>query len=340
MSEFSTPSSTAEYYSPVEVYVVHKQRHPFWLHGLLLLATIFTTLVVGAQLQLNFLRGLPAFFAASDSFWAFFPLPWILAQPSRILLGVPFSATLMLILLAHEMGHYFYCHRYRVEATLPFFIPAPTIIGTLGAFIRIRAPIRSRTELFDIGIAGPIAGFVVAVAVLLAAFGLSRPTVGPMSASDLQLGYPLIFMLTQRLLSSLGLAPQIAHLPFDRILFHPTAVAAWVGMFATALNLLPGGQLDGGHIVFALAPRMHRVVSRTTILVLLPMAYFLWTGWLIWAILLRISGMRHPTVPEWPGISRGRWWLGVFALAMLMVTLMPAPFTHGSIQEMIREFAR
>jgi Zn-dependent protease len=338
MSEFSTPSSTAEYYRPIEVYVVHKARHPYWLHALLLLATIFTTLVVGSQLEVNFLRGLPPFFGAGDSFWAFFPLPWILAQPSRLLLGIPFSATLMLILLAHEMGHYLYCRRYGVNATLPFFIPAPTIIGTLGAFIRIRAPIRSRTELFDIGIAGPIAGFVVAVVVLAAALGLSRPTVGPIAPVDQQLGYPLIFMLMHWLLTGLGFAPQIAHLPFDQILLHPTAVAAWVGMFATALNLLPGGQLDGGHIVFALAPSAHRVVSRTTILILLPMAYFLWMGWLVWAILLRISGMRHPIVSEWPGISRERQWLAVFALAMLLLTFMPTPLTHGSVQEIIRQF--
>jgi membrane-associated protease RseP (regulator of RpoE activity) len=337
MSEFSAPSSTTEYYRPLEVYVVHKPRHPYWLHALLLLATIFTTLVVGAQLQLNFLRGVPAFFGAGDSLWAFFPLPWILAQPSRLLLGIPFSATLMLILMAHEMGHFYYCRRYGVDATLPFFIPAPTIIGTLGAFIRIRAPIRSRTELFDIGIAGPIAGFLVAVVVLAAALGLSRPTAGPISAADQQLGYPLIFILMHWLLSGAGLAPQIAHLPFDRILLHPTAVAAWVGMFATALNLLPGGQLDGGHIVFALAPRAHRMVSRTTILVLLPMAYFLWVGWLLWAILLRISGMRHPIVSDRPGISRERKWLAWFALAMLVLTLMPAPFSQGSLQAILRQ---
>jgi membrane-associated protease RseP (regulator of RpoE activity) len=109
-------------------------------------------------------------------------------------------------------------------------------------------------------------------------------------------------------------------------------------MFATALNLLPGGQLDGGHIVFSIVPRAHRYVSRLTIAALIPMAIYFWLGWLIWAILLGISGMRHPVVPEWPGITGGRRWLALFALLMLVLTLTPAPFVHGSLLEVVREF--
>ena len=108
-------------------------------------------------------------------------------------------------------------------------------------------------------------------------------------------------------------------------------------MFATALNLLPGGQLDGGHIVFALAPRAHRIISRLTILALIPMAIYFWVGWLVWAILLRISGMRHPMVAEWPGVSGGRRWLAVFALLMLILTLTPGPFAHSSLLQVLRE---
>jgi membrane-associated protease RseP (regulator of RpoE activity) len=107
-------------------------------------------------------------------------------------------------------------------------------------------------------------------------------------------------------------------------------------MFATALNLLPGGQLDGGHIVFALNPRAHRIVSRLTILALIPMAYYFWAGWLLWAILLRISGMRHPMVEEWPGVTPGRRWLAGFALLMMVVTLTPAPFAHSSLSLVVR----
>src|SRR5438067_4454636 len=168
----------------------------YWLHGLLLLATCFTTMVVGARMEFNFLHNAPPF-AIGDEWLAFFPLGWILRQPSRLLLGIPFSASLLLILLAHEMGHYLFCRYYRVRATLPFFIPAPTMIGTLGAVIRIKAPIRSRAALFDIGIAGPIAGFVVAVATLAVAMNLSKPLSPSIGQSDLHIGFPWIFYLMQ-----------------------------------------------------------------------------------------------------------------------------------------------
>ncbi|HZP63889.1 MAG TPA: site-2 protease family protein [Terriglobales bacterium] len=326
-----TPSSTAEYYRPLEIVYVPKPKQRYWLHALLLLATIFTTLVVGARMEYNFQHNLPAF-SLNDDDLPFFPMSWAFAQPSRLVLGVPFASTLMLILLAHELGHYICCEYYGVYATLPFFIPAPTLIGTLGAFIRIRSPIRSRTALFDIGIAGPIAGFLVATIVLVLAIPLSR-MMPPGAAPDIQLGYPLVFRIVGHLLP----AP-VRSGNFNGVYFHPTAIAAWVGMFATALNLLPGGQLDGGHIVFSIAPRSHKIVSRATILVLIPMALYLWAGWLIWAILLRISGMRHPIVAEWPEVSGLRRWLAVFALLMLVLTLAPAPFAHSSLLDVIREF--
>jgi membrane-associated protease RseP (regulator of RpoE activity) len=265
-----------------------------------------------------------------------FPASWAFSHPARLLLGLPFAGTLMLILLAHEMGHYLYCKRYGVWATLPFFIPAPTLIGTFGAFIRIRSPIRSRTALFDIGIAGPIAGFVVAFAVLIVSLGLSKPIPARAPAGALDLGFPLIFQLVHRLLATQSAAHDIARLPLDRVLLHPTAIAAWVGMFATSLNLLPGGQLDGGHIIFSIAPRAHKFVSRLTILILLPMAYYLWAGWFVWAILLQLSSLRHPQVAEWPRVSGRRAWLAVFALLMLALTLTPAPFGHASVPEFVR----
>ena len=337
MSEPSYPlSSTTEYYRPVEVYVVQRPRDRYWLHLVLLLVTIFTMLVVGARMQFNFLHNLPAF-SLNDESLSFFPMLWALSQPSRLLLGIPFAATLILILLAHEMGHYLYCRYYGVGATLPFFIPAPTLIGTLGAFIRIRGPIRSRAQLFDIGIAGPIAGFVVALIVLGVALGLSRPMPPGVAAPDLEIGYPLIFLLMHRAMAAAGMIHGIATLPFHRVFLHPMAIAAWVGMFATALNLLPGGQLDGGHIVFSLAPRAHKTVSRITIFALLPLAYYCWAGWLVWAILLRLTGMRHPMISDWPRIGRGRQWLGVFALLMLVLTLTPTPFAQGSLVEVIRQ---
>ena len=335
MSDPSSPIYTAEYDRPMEVYVVRPPQHRYWLHALLLLATIFTTLVVGARMEFNFLNNVPAF-SLDNNALSFFPLHWILEQPSRLFMGAPFATTLMLILLAHEMGHYLCCRHYGVYATLPFFIPAPTLIGTLGAFIRIRSPIRSRAALFDIGIAGPIAGFVVAVTVLAIAMGLSKPMPANIAVADIDLRYPLIFTVMHHLLAVTGMIHGTAALPFNRVLLHPTAVAAWVGMFATALNLLPGGQLDGGHIVFAIAPRAHRIVSRTTILALIPLAFFCWAGWLLWAVLLRISGMRHPMVIDYPGIGRARQWLAAFALLMLVLTFTPAPFAHNSLMEVLR----
>src|SRR6202050_3600516 len=332
MPEFLPPvssSSTTDYYRPVEVFVVQPPKQRYWLHVLLLLSTIFTTLVVGARMEFNFLHTQPFFYTSDDSITSVFPLTWAL-QGSNILLGIPFSLTLMLILMAHEMGHYLYCRHYGVSATLPFFIPFPSLFGTMGAFIRIRSPIRSRAALFDIGVAGPIAGFSTALVALLFALPLSKTVLPSAVAPEIQLQYPLIFRLMWAMLPRGGST-------LDAVYLHPAAVAAWVGMFATALNLLPGGQLDGGHIVFSLAPRAHKTVSRLTILALIPMALYFWAGWLIWAILLRISGMRHPMVAEWPGVTgRGRWTVR-FGLVMLILTLAPAPFAHSSLLQVLRE---
>lgn len=324
----SAPPAT-EYFSPIKVTVVRPRRKHYWLYGCMLLLTIFTTLVVGARIEFNFLHNSPAFLF-NDQAFSFFPVSWVLAQPSRLLLGIPFAATLMLILFAHEMGHYVGCLYYRVEATLPLFIPAPTLFGTLGAFIRIRSQIRSRTALFDIGIAGPIAGFVIAVLALVISLPMSH--VGaPLPASDAQLGYPLIFHLAARLFPPHGGAVSL-----QSIYFHPMAIAAWIGMFATALNLLPGGQLDGGHIVYALAPRAHRGVSWAAIAVLLVLSIYYWAGWLLWAVLLGLTGMRHPSVPEFPPLKQRRA-LALFGLLMLALTFAPAPTTNSSLLQAIAQ---
>jgi Zn-dependent protease len=323
---------------PSEIY--GPSRHPvyvprlrprYWLHILLFVLTFSTTLVVGARLEWNFEHGL----APLSLGQGIFPVTWAV-RGHHLLLGLPFSVALMLILLAHEMGHYLYCVKYRVAATLPFFIPFPTLIGTLGAFIRIRSPLRSRAVLFDIGIAGPIAGFLVALPVLVISLALSRPAPFGAPPPDIQLGYPLIFHLVHRMLAATGHAGAIARVPLARLYLHPVAIAAWVGMFATSLNLLPGGQLDGGHIVFAVSPRAHKAISRATILALLPLALFFWTGWLVWAILLRLSGMRHPAVTEWPDITPLRRCLAVCALLMLILTMAPAPVGPQSVLDSIR----
>jgi len=336
MSEPTPPtvSSTLEYFRPAPEWVPSPPKPRYWLHILLLLATCFTTLVMGARMEYNFQHGQPALSVNDDSL-PFFPANWAFSHPARLLGGVPFMATLMLFFLAHEMGHYLYCRRYGVYATLPFFIPVPTPIGTMGAIILIRSRIRSRTALFDIGIAGPIAGFVVALAVLIVSLAWSKPMHPGLGPAEYELGYPLIFHVVHRLLATAGLIHGPAAFPLDRVLLHPTAIAAWVGMLATSLNLLPGGQLDGGHIIFSIAPRAHKIVSRLTILILLFMAYYLWTGWFVWAILLQLSSFRHPQVAERPRVSGGRMWLALFALLMLALTLTPAPLAHSSLPEVL-----
>jgi Zn-dependent protease len=340
MSETNSPIPT----STIEPYYVLPEpqgrppRPRYWLHVLLLLATCFTTLVTGARMQYNFAHNLPALSLSDDSA-PLFPVGWILSDPSLILHGLPFAAAVMFFFLAHEMGHYLYCRRYGIYATLPFFIPMPTLIGTMGAVILIRSPIRSRKALFDIGIAGPIAGFVVALGLLTLSIGWSKPMVPAFhpEAVDLQIGYPLIFRWIHGLLAMINPASTAAQLPMQRLLLHPVAIAAWVGMFATALNLLPGGQLDGGHILYSISPRVHWWVSRLAILILLPMAYYLWTGWVVWAILLQVSSLRRPLVAEFPRISGVRLWLAMLALFILVCTLSPAPLGHHPLRETLRD---
>ena len=322
------PQSPVEYLPPVPVILAAPRRQKYWLHLVLLVATVFTTLVVGSHFQYNFEHQRAALDDEPDSDVPLFPIDVVSHEPSRLLLGIPFSASLMLILLAHEMGHYLACVYYNVDATLPFFIPFPSLIGTMGAFIRIRSPIHSRRALFDIGIAGPIAGFVVACGVLAVALPFSRVApAAPPPTDALLIHYPMIFGAMQRWMAAAGLLRGTAALPLGVLMVHPMAMAAWVGMFATSLNLLPGGQLDGGHIIFSIAPRLHRVVSRATILILIPMAVYLWAGWLVWAILLEISSFRHPQVAEWPKVSGKRLALAGFALLMLGLTLIPKPVT-------------
>ena len=335
MSDQTPPLSyTLETSRYPQVFTVAKPaRRPYWLHALLLLVTFGTTLVVGAQIAFNYHHRLPAFEFGPGWMPLFHPL-WVWHNPSLLLSGMPFACTLMCILMAHEMGHFVLCEKYDVDATLPFFIPAPTLIGTMGAFIRIKSPIRSRQALFDIGIAGPIAGFVAAIPFLFLGLLLSRP-VGFARESGYEIGFPLIFHLVY------GITSHVGHqgVSLSRLALHPIAVAAWVGMFATALNLIPGGQLDGGHIIYAVAPYAHKRVTRLSIIVLSLLGLvgvvrlfspngplWAWPGWLLWALILGLFGWKHPAVPLWPGLDRTRIRFAWLALALLVLTFLPTPF--------------
>jgi len=302
---------------PQQDHIITPPRRRLWLHFLLFLLTVFTTLVIGARLSHNFYGNQPAYGTDED----FFPWTWALSEPSRLLAGIPFSLTLMLILFAHEMGHYIACLRYRVYATLPFFVPAPTLIGTLGAFIRIKSPIQSRKALFDIGIAGPIAGFVLAVPAMVIGLLLSAHAPELVAKSELQFNPPLIFQLAGWLIPALRFPP-------NEIAFHPVAIAAWVGMFMTALNLLPGGQLDGGHIIYALWPRWHRAITTLAISVLFPLGIFFFSGWLVWAAVL-LAFSRHPRVPDYSTLGGKRYVLAVVAILMFVLSIHYNPIvTH------------
>ncbi len=242
--------------------------------------TLITCLLAGTHFASAYARNQAA---SLDAFAQTFTLAY--RHPAALLSGLPFAVTLLTILLAHELGHYFACRYHHIRSSYPMFIPAPTLIGTFGAFILIRSPIRSARALFDVGASGPIVGFLLAIPAM--AYGVLHAKVVPSLASDgsadLVFGVPG----AMRLISAV-IQPN-AHA--GDLLLHPVGRAAWVGLFATALNLLPVGQLDGGHILRSVSPRVHRVVSLILPTILVPMGFFLWRGWLIWAALL--FGVRY-----------------------------------------------
>ena len=289
-----------------------EKRRPILLALALSVLTVLSTLAVGAQFALAY---------ASNQVTSFFDVNTyaaIVSEPGLLLLGIPFSFTLLGILLAHELGHYFACRYYGIEATYPYFIPAPTIIGTMGAFIRIRSPIVNRKALFDVGLAGPVVGFLFAVPALAIAVAYSK-TVPSSAGAEVVFGNPLLTWLLAAILRP-GVSP-------SDILLHPVGRAAWVGLFATALNLLPVGQLDGGHIIYAWASDKHRKISLAVVLALVPLGIFFWPGWLVWSALLLLLGFRHPTLMDrWEPIDRKRRVWAVIALVIFVLCFMPAPF--------------
>jgi membrane-associated protease RseP (regulator of RpoE activity) len=288
-------------------------KQPLWLNILLLVLTLITTTLVGAHMMFNFSHNLPFFDLERDL--DIFTVG--LKSPALFWTGLPFSLTLLTILMAHELGHYLACVYYRVDATLPFFLPAPTpVTGTLGAFIRIRSAIYSKRVLFDIGIAGPLAGFIFVIPALGVGLALSKVIPGIGHQGSLQFGVPLLEWLLQR-----AIFPGV---PSTDIYLHPIARAAWVGMFATALNLLPVGQLDGGHIVYALLGKFHKRITQGFLLALLPLGTF-WSGWWFWAALLFFLARRHPPVYDQTDIGTSRVQLGVLALVVFILCFSLAP---------------
>ena len=281
-----------------------------WLHALLFALTLASMTACGARLQ-----GVNPF-----------------ASLRHFAEGISFSGTLLAILTVHEFGHYFAARRWGVSASLPFFIPFPLFLGTLGALIKIRSPIPDKRALMDIGAAGPLAGLVASLALCI--IGLSQSSVvqlGNFDPPPIQLGTPLLFSgLSALILPELG--------PDQMVLLTPVAFAGWVGLFITAFNLFPVGQLDGGHIVYALFSGGHRWIARGMFAVLLSMGVYGilslawgwpqgWPGWLILALLLTIFGVGHPP-PHDPGIPLDprRRRLGYLCLIIFALCFTPVPF--------------
>ena len=291
-------------------------QHVWWKHILLFVLTLVTTTLVGAERYFAFLSDFGRV-PLSQGFWEIVPY------------GLWYSGTILAILGAHEMGHYFACRYYQVDATLPYFLPlflpSPGLqIGTLGAVIRIREAFPNRKVLFDVGIAGPIAGFVVLVPALFVGMYLSTMSVMPDAAGMTFIGKPLLFRVARWLVFGPVPDGSIVNL-------HPMVFAAWFGMLATALNLLPFGQLDGGHITYATLGRVSTAISLATVASALVMT-FISLSWILMTVLmvvmLLVFGPRHPqVVDEGDPLGSERQALALVALAMLILCFTPVPIS-------------
>jgi membrane-associated protease RseP (regulator of RpoE activity) len=239
--------------------------------------------------------------------------------------GPMYSIAILMILGAHEFGHYFACRWHDVDCTLPFFIPAPFLpfTGTLGAVIRIKEPFPSRKALFDVGVAGPIAGFVTLVPFLIVGIYWSRVDVAPPPSPDLvYFGEPLLL----NWIADLVHGPR---LPGTDLFIHPVAFGAWFGMLATAINLLPFGQLDGGHIAYAVFGPRARWIGMATLALMLVLVWFSYS-WIVMAVMLLVMtwfmGFRHPApLDDFTPLGPGRVLVAVLALAILVACFTPTP---------------
>lgn len=282
------------------------------LHWCLLVLTLLTTTVVGVVFAQSFETNRPLLL---DQYLSV--LSALSAHPLLLLDGLTFSLTLMTVLLSHELGHYFACRYYGIDASLPYFLPAPTPIGTLGAFIRIRSPIYTRRALFDVGIAGPLAGFAVLLPLLAIGVASSKMIPGIAERGDLIFGTPAILRALEWVF--------FPGVPSSDILLHPVARGAWVGILATALNLIPIGQLDGGHILYSFTGQKHKLLSRLFVAALVPLGIFYSHTWLVWAALLFFFALRHPTIFDDTPLDRNRVLLGLTALAVFLLTFTLIP---------------
>ena len=247
-------------------------------------------------------------------------------NPWGIWKGVPFSFTLMLILGCHELGHWLASRRHGVDVSFPYFIPGPTLVGTFGAFIAMKSPISDRNALIDIGAAGPLAGLAVTIPVLFVGLALSHVVPAVQTEGvGIHLGECALFSAVNWIVNgTIG--------PDQDVILHPVAFAGWIGLLVTSLNLIPVGQLDGGHIVYAIFGARQREVAWMVVAMLLVLGIVGWEGWLIWGGILLILGVRHPPVIyEWGELDNRRLAIGYLAMFCFALTFMPIPFTSINI---------
>jgi len=294
-----------------------------WLNGLLFALTGVTVWVAGLFWSADFS---PPASAAPADFVAF--LVWLIRQTGLYPLAGLYSVALLTVLIGHEAGHYLACRRYRLPATLPYFLPGLPPLGTFGAFIRIKSPFYFKRQAFDVGISGPLAGFALTVPILAAGLVLSKvvPAVSPDGA--LIFSEPLLF----KLMSSLVLPPIPAG---SRLLLHPVGWAGWVGLLVTSFNLVPIGQFDGGHVAYALLGRRARLLSRAVLASMAALGLFFHLTWLFLAVILLVielrtrRGLDHPAVlDEGAPLGRGRTILAAAIVVVFALSFMPAP-VHG-----------
>ncbi len=298
-----------------------------WLNIFLFVLTIASTFFVGLSWSLSFKYG-----NAIEQDFPFNFKAGLFGDREIVTLSVLYSVVLLVILLGHELGHYLACRRYRIEATLPYFVPAPTLIGTLGAFIKIESPITRKCQLFDIGAAGPLTGFVLALPALVVGLSLSKIGPPPLGEGALVFGEPLLFKLLAGLLFT-DIPPGHVILP------HPVAFAGWVGILVTAFNLFPMGQLDGGHIFFAMVGRKATVVARVFLAAFVVMGVFFWVGWFVWALLILLLGLKHPRLAdEEVPLSPGRKAVGALIVLIFVISFIPAPILGFDLFDLLRQF--
>lgn len=297
-------------------------RQRWGLAALLFAVAVFTTTTLGAVWLLWIRTD-----AVPDAWPLLIPstVAAVWTDPELLALGLSFSLPVLTILLCHEMGHWVACKFYRLPATPPFFLPAPVGLGTFGAFIKIKAPIHGKKELFDIGVWGPLAGFAALLPFLLVGVARSEPVA--IDPAPLEAAGGLLLVPGDCLAIRLATSWFHGPLPDGAVLdLHPFALAAWFGLLATAINLLPLGQLDGGHILYAVTGRLQRRLALPLWLALGLAGLLVWTGWLLWSVIVLFMGLYHPPVrDESIPLGPGRRLLALVALAIFVLSFMPVP---------------